>query len=112
MMKINDLKEKLNLKMFGAANLDRDIKGGYASDLLSDVMGNANDGDVWITMQTHKNIVAVASLKDISAIIITNGSIPDSDTIEAANSENVPLLGADCGTFGLCGEVYKFLKRE
>jgi predicted transcriptional regulator len=108
-MKINDLKEKLQLKSFGNTGMDKEIQGGYASDLLSDVMGNANEGDVWITMQTHKNIVAVASLKDIVAIIITNGSLPDDDTIEAADNEGIPILGADYGTFKLCGEIYKLL---
>ncbi|MDL2239679.1 serine kinase [Bacteroidales bacterium OttesenSCG-928-L14] len=109
-MKISDLKEKLQLKTFGNADADKDILGGYASDLLSDVMGNANEGDVWITMQTHKNIVAVASLKDIAAIIISNGSLPDDDTIEAANTEGISLLGSDFGTFKLCGEIYNIME--
>ena len=57
-MKVRDILEKLNLKVCsGTAGLNREIKGGYTSDLLSDVMGNAQEGNIWITLQTHKNII-------------------------------------------------------
>ena len=69
-MKVRDILEKLNLKVCsGTAGLNREIKGGYTSDLLSDVMGNAQEGNIWITLQTHKNIMAIASLKELSAIV-------------------------------------------
>ncbi|MCK9302907.1 MAG: serine kinase [Bacteroidales bacterium] len=109
-MKINELIEKTNLKQFGTADINRDFEGGYASDLLSDVMGNAKEKNVWITMQTHKNVVAVASLKDIAAIVFSNGNTPESDTIEAANEEDVILLGTTKGTYEICGEIYQIAK--
>ena len=63
-MKVKELVEKLNLKVLsGEKGLDREIDGCYISDLLSDVMGNAMEGNIWITLQTHKNVMAVASLK-------------------------------------------------
>ena len=53
-MKVKELVEKLNLKVLsGESGLDRDIDGCYVSDLLSDVMGNAEMGNVWVTLQTH-----------------------------------------------------------
>ena len=68
-MKVSDLVKELNLTVFcGEAGLDAEISGGYTSDLLSDVMGHIDEGMLWVTMQTHQNIVAVATLKDAAAV--------------------------------------------
>ena len=92
-MKISELINKLELRMISGHNgLPAEATGGYVSDLLSDVIGNSKEGQVWITLQTHQNIVAVASLKDISAIIISKGLVPDADTIEKSNLESIPVL--------------------
>ena len=92
-MKITDIIKTLDLKVISGQNgLSNEITGGYVSDLLSDVMGNAKEGQIWITLQTHQNIIAVASLKDLSAIIIVKGSVPEADTIEKSNIENIPVL--------------------
>ena len=73
-MTVQDIVSQLNLKICsGEKGLQREIKGGYTSDLLSDVMGHAQEGDVWITIQTHKNVMAIASLKEIAAIILVKG---------------------------------------
>lgn len=109
-MKVNDLVNRLRLTLFGSeADLRRDITGGYTSDLLSDVMGNMEEGMVWITMQTHQNIVAVATLKEASAIIIVNGFVPDDDTLQKAAEENIPLLGTKLSAFEVSGKIYQLL---
>ena len=73
-MTVREIAEKLNLKVFsGAGGLDREVTGGYVSDLLSDVMGFARDGEVWVTLQTHKNVMAIASLKELAAVVIVKG---------------------------------------
>jgi len=73
-MKVSDLVDQFGLKVFsGAAGLDRTVHGAYVSDLLSDVMGNASEGDVWITLQTHQNVLAIASLKELAAVILVKG---------------------------------------
>ena len=80
-MKVSDLVRELNLTVFcGEAGLDAEISGGYTSDLLSDVMGHIDEGMLWVTMQTHQNIVAVATLKDVAAVLIVNGASPDEET--------------------------------
>ena len=110
-MKIKDLVEKMNLTVFcGADNLDREIKGGYVSDLLSDVMGFAKEGDVWVTLQTHKNVMAIASLKELAAIVLVKGNKPEDDTLEAAIEEGIPILGTDKQTFETSGIIYEMLK--
>ena len=106
---INDLK----LKVFaGKDHIAREVKGAYASDLLSDVMGKAKEGEIWITLQTHKNIIAVAALKELAAILVVNGGKPDEDTLYAAASEGVVVLGTDGPSFTSCGELYKMMERD
>ena len=78
----------MNLTVFcGQENLNREIKGGYTSDLLSDVMGFAREGQVWITLQTHKNVLAIASLKELAAILLVKGNKPEDDMLEQAVEE-------------------------
>jgi predicted transcriptional regulator len=110
-MKINELVSTLNLKVIsGHEGLNNEIKGGYVSDLLSDVMGNAIEGMVWITLQTHPNIVAVASLKDLAGIIIVKNLIPDIETINKSNLENIPILSCDSDTFEITGRIYELIR--
>ncbi len=109
-MKIADLVNSLGLEVYsGAAGLNREITGGYVSDLLSDVVGNAEKGNVWITLQTHKNVLAVASLKDLSAVILVKGLRPDGDTLLKSDEENIPILGSVEDTFNTAGKLYKIL---
>lgn len=110
-MKIADIITGLNLKVVSGHNgLSNKITGGYVSDLLSDVIGNAAEGQIWITLQTHQNIIAVGSLKDISAIIIVKGLVPEADTIEKSNIENIPLLSTELDTFNIAGRLFELLK--
>jgi predicted transcriptional regulator len=112
-MKITDIVQALDLKVISGQNgLSNEITGGYVSDLLSDVMGNAKEGEVWITLQTHQNVIAVASLKDIAAIIIVKGASPEADTIEKSNIENVPVLVTELDTFTIAGRLFEILKKE
>ncbi len=112
-MKVSDLVKKYKLKVFaGAQGLDNEISGGYVSDLLSDVMGNAAENEVWITLQTHQNVMAIASLKDLAAIILVKGFEPDEDTLERSQDEGIPLLGTDKGTFEMAGKLFADLNSD
>jgi len=102
-MNIHEIAEKANLTF--VVEGDKDIKSGYASDLLSIVMNKAQSESVWLTVQTHKNIVAVAKMTDIGAIIVCDGFTPDVDTIESARKENIALLKATDGIFALAGKL-------
>lgn len=92
--------------VYGAKDLRHQVLGGYASDLLSDVMTHAHSGDVWLTLQTHPNIIAVAVLKDIAAVILVNGRKPETDTIEKAKHEGIPILSTNLSTFETAGKLY------
>jgi serine kinase of HPr protein (carbohydrate metabolism regulator) len=111
-MKVSELVEKLELRVFSGRNgLDREITGGYVSDLLSDVMGNACDGEVWITLQVHHNVMAIASLKDLAAVILVNNLEPNENTVAHSENENIPILGTHLSTFEITGKVYQLLDR-
>lgn len=106
-MKVSEMIEKLGLTVFsGNAGLDNEISGGYVSDLLSDVMGFARENEVWITLQTHRNVLAIASLKDLAAVILVKGLQPDEDTLKHSEEEGIPLLGTEMGTFEIAGKLY------
>lgn len=110
-MTVKELVKKTNLKIFSGENgLSNEISGGYTCDLLSDVMGHAEAGHVWITLQTHKNVMAIASLKELAAIIMVKGSKPDDDTLQQSNEENIPILGTDLQEFEISGIVYNLIK--
>lgn len=107
-MKVQELVNKLNLKVLsGEKGLDREIEGCYVSDLLSDVMGNAESGNIWITLQTHKNVMAVASLKELACVILVKGLTPNEDTINQSNEEEIPILQTSMATFEVAGKIYE-----
>lgn len=109
-MNLQQVTDKLDLNVLCGADLNKkDATGGYVSDLLSDVMGNATDGDIWITMQTHKNIIAVAVLKDLSAILLVNGNKPDEETLFHADKEKIVILSTSDSSFNITGKLYNLL---
>jgi predicted transcriptional regulator len=112
-MKVSDLVREFGLRVYsGEKGLEREVSGGYSSDLLSDVMGNADEGMIWITLQTHKNIMAIASLKDLAAVVLVRGLAPDEDTASSSNQENIPVLGTDDRAFELAGKLYALISQS
>ena len=106
-MKLTELIQKLNLSVRSAkGSLEREVTGGYASDLLSDVLANSKEGNIWITLQIHQNIVGVASLIDHAGIILVNSREPEPETLEKAEAEKVPIMVSEMPTFELIGMLY------
>ncbi|SDE74072.1 DRTGG domain-containing protein [Sporomusa acidovorans] len=106
-MNVQELTKALPLRVVaGQSNLTKEISGGYVSDLLSNVMGQARSGNIWVTMQGHQNIVAVASLAGLAAIIVTGGVEPDKDAIRKAGSEDIVLLTTTLPSFEVVGRLY------
>ncbi len=89
-----------------AARADNEVTGGYVADLLSDVMAHAKPGMVWVTLQIHQNIVAVAVLKELAGIIIVQGRTPEPDTVEKARREQVCLLRTAGTAFDTVGRLH------
>lgn len=106
MITLSEIVQELNLEVAGnRENLERQVAGGYASDLLSCAMNRAKKDYVWVTLQSHANIVAVASLLDLAAIILTEGNRPDAATVARAEDEGVCLLLTPKTTFTVVGEL-------
>ncbi len=87
--------------------LDREVGGVYVSDLLSDVLANARAGDVWITLQLHENIAAVACMNSLAGIIVINGREPEKATLDRAEEEDIPIMVSGLSAFELAGELYQ-----
>ena len=104
---MTELVQKLNLSVRSAkGSLDRELIGGCASDLLSDVLANSHEGNIWITLQIHQNIIGVASIKDLAGIILINGREPEPETVEKADAENIPVMVSELPAFELVGRLF------
>jgi hypothetical protein len=107
-MKLKEVADKLGLDLKSTgAPLDADVQVAYASDILSDVMSRAREGSIWITLQTHANIVAVADLKSLAGIILVAGRQPEEDTLEKANGMQVPIFTTNHTAFEIAGRLYE-----
>ena len=107
-MKLKQIIDELGLKVITAAvSIDREVTGGYSGDILSEVIGNADEGNIWITVQTHQYIVTVAVMKSLSAIIFADGREPDIETVKKAEAEDVPILQSDIPAFNLVGKLFQ-----
>ncbi len=108
-MQLSEIIQKLDLKVLTEAKdfSEVPVTSGYCSDLLSCVMTGAQPEGVWITLMAHGNIVAVAALLDLSAIIITEDAQPDADTISKANEKGVTLLSTPVPNFTAIGQLWE-----
>jgi succinyl-CoA synthetase alpha subunit len=104
-MTVQELVAALQLQVISPGQLGQEIHSGYASDLLSCVMARAQAGSVWITLQAHPNVVAVASLLDLAAVIIAEGVVPDIEVKDRAQEKGVTLLGSPQTAFTIAGRM-------
>jgi len=107
-MKASEMVELADLEVrAGARNLDVEVTGGYAGDLISAVMTNANEGNVWVTWHVHQNIVAAALIAKLAAIVLVDGREPDHGTVAKAEEEGVPILVSKLPAFETIGRLHK-----
>ncbi len=108
-MNLQDVIDYLQLSLLTEKKEFSSIKvsAGYTSDLLSCVMTGAQDQCIWITLIAHNNIVAVASLLNVAAVIITEDAQPDETTIARANEESITLLSTPLPTFSVVGQLWE-----
>lgn len=109
MVSLKSIIEALNLKVL-TTPLDFSqvkVSSGYTSDLLSCVMTGAQAGGVWVTLIANINIVAVASLLELPAIIITENAQPDEATLARANQEGIAILSTPLGSYHVVGKLWQ-----
>ena len=107
-MQVKEVAEKLGLKIL-SAGADQEVLSGYVSDLLSDVIANAEEGCLWITMQRHLNVIAVAQLKKLAGIIISRGIEPEAAVLERAKQEGMFVLSAQADSFNTAGRLFALI---
>lgn len=107
-MTIQEIVKVLPLKVIsGQSNLEKEVNGGYVSDLLSNVMGQAHVGNLWVTMQGHQNIVAVALLAGLTGIIIAGGVEPEPEAVRKAAAEEIVILTTNLSAYEIVGRLYQ-----
>ena len=107
MVDVQTLVDKLALTVHtGESLLDRKVSGGYTADLLSNVMAGAKEGQVWITVQMHQNVVAVASLLNLAAIIIAGTDKPSEEVFKKAVEHDVIIITTPKDSFSIAGQIY------
>lgn len=107
-MKLHQIAKKLALTVkAGETGLDTEVTGGYAGDLLSCAMAGARQGNVWVTLQGHLNIVAIASLDELAGIIVTENKPVAQDTLAKAEEEGIPILATPLPTFEIVGRLWE-----
>lgn len=84
----------------------REIRGGDASDFLSDVMGDSREGDIWVTMEKYVNIVAVPQLNGLAGIVLVNGRQPEPETAKKAEQEHAPIISTPLQCFDMVEILY------
>lgn len=108
-MTVNELKEKLDLTVVALPDGDREVTGCYIGDLLSWVMGAAKTGDVWLTIMSNINIVAVAALCDTASIILVEGVAVDDQVRKTAEERGINILSSEKSAFALAGSISELL---
>jgi len=112
-MLVKDLAEALGLEILaGTAGVDKPVKGAYVCDLLSWVMSRLEQGNCWITIQTHVNIIAVAVLGDASCIIIPENAQVDENTLAKADAEGIPLMRSPLNAYQLAQGISELEKKH
>ncbi len=105
-MKISELAGKIEAEII-TKNVDaeREVECGYTCDLLSWVMANGSEGMAWVTVQTHMNVIAVATLHDMSCVIIPEGIKVEDDVAAKADEEGIAILTSPLGAYDICGRM-------
>lgn len=106
-MILNDIVHQLDLDVFsGSSQLIREVRCGYVSDILSDVMAKSPKTALWITNQTHENILAMVYFKGLSGVILPEGLSLEDCAMQKALEKDIPVLCSQQTAFDLAGQLY------
>ena len=106
-MKIKDVAQELELEAVVEGDLEVEVSGGHIGDLLSNVMGRAKAGDLWITIQGHQNVAAIALLTEVAGVVVAEGMAIDEDTIAKAEEKDINLYQSQLSSYQLAGKLYQ-----
>ncbi len=106
-MLMQTIADQLGLTLKSEAIDGIEVTAGYASDLLSDVLAKAKNGTIWVTNQKHQNVVGVAVMLNLAAVVIAGGIEPDENTLEKAIDQNVPLYTTGMSAYETVGKLWE-----
>ncbi|HPG37772.1 MAG TPA: DRTGG domain-containing protein [bacterium] len=106
-MELQEIVNKLELQVLsGEKNLGKDVSKGYLSDILSDAMANAVKGSLWITNQTHENVIAIVFFKSLAGVILPDNLEPEQTALQKAKEKNIPVFRSGRSAFDIAGQLY------
>ncbi|MBR2108484.1 MAG: hypothetical protein IJ932_00845 [Ruminococcus sp.] len=108
-MKTKELVEKLNLKILTEGDLDREVTCCYIGDLLSWVMGRAPEDSAWLTVMGNLNSIAVATLADVSCIILVESAALDDEAKAKAEMHDVTILQSEENSYSLAVKLHEII---
>ena len=109
-MTVKELADKYSFQTLSLPDPDREVSGGYIGDLLSWVMGRAQSDNAWITIMSNVNVIAVASLSDVSCVILAEGVAPDDEILHLAEEKGINILCSGLPTFETAVKISEFVK--
>ena len=109
-MNVKEFAEKLDLKVLVEGDTEREITGCYIGDLLSWVMGRAQENNVWLTVMGNVNAIAVAVLADVSAIVLTENSALDAEALERAKQRGVNIYSTEDNTYETAKKIIAIIE--
>ncbi len=109
-MTVEDFLTKSGFKAVSMPNPSKEIQGAYVGDLLSWVMGRAEPGNVWVTIMSNVNVLAVASLADISCVVLAEGTSLDEDALATARDKGINVLSTDLASYETALKISEILK--
>lgn len=108
-MNVNELIEKLDLKILTEGELDREVTTCYIGDLLSWVMGRAPEDSAWLTVMGNINSIAVATLADVSCIILVENAALDDEAKAKADMHGVTILQTEENSYSLALKIHELI---
>ncbi len=106
-MMLKEIVDQIGLKVLsGAESLNVPVTNACISDILSDVMARSQKGTLWITNQTHMNVIAIVFFKSLAGVIFPGGLEPDEEVLNKAREKNIPVLSTEMSAFDIAGRLY------
>jgi predicted transcriptional regulator len=107
-MNINDIVQLIDgCFLSTASNLEREVKGGFGADLMSDVLATIQPEAVLVTGLCNPQVIRTAQMADVAAVILVRGKIPPKETVQLANQENIPFISTNHGMYEVCGRLFQ-----
>ncbi len=106
-MKLTEIVKELSLEVLSGCNLNQDVQYGYISDILSDVMARSPKTALWITNQTHENILALVYFKSLSGVILPEGLMLEESLLKLAQEKKISIFSTQHTAFDIAGRLYE-----